>query len=370
MSFGASRVKNSALVVAAILVTLLGAEGVLRLADFNQSYWFAARYAYAGSGAFHSVAPGVNGRAPNAEIRHAAVYAVGAPVVEYDYVLRTNNLGFAQTRDIACGTGTLAVFGDSFTEGQGAKPWFTEIESPPLADGLQLANLGYVGTGMLDWSVAYAHYKTCLAPRKVLFVFISHDWFRPNYVIGSGQIDCIERRAPCREPEHLWFAMPEKAKSADLIAATRAREAARWAGRDSWRDRLMRWEMVPKRDSYVFALLRNSAVALFGIGNDTESEAAQATFTRSKAAFTAMVEEIGRENVQLLLLPQADETAAGTPNPQTRAVTAWLAHSGFAVGNCELSNGDYMPNDRHPDAQGYARIADCARKSIEALAAR
>jgi hypothetical protein len=342
----------------------------LRLADFNQSYWFAARYAYAGPGAFRAVALGVNGRAPNAEIRHAAVYAVGAPIVEYDYVMRTNNLGFAQDSDVACGTGSLVVFGDSFTEGQGAAPWFPQVETPLVDTSLQLANLGYVGTGMLDWAAAHAHYRACLMPRKALFVFISHDWYRPNYVIDQRQIDCVERRSPCREPDHLWFAMPDGATPVDLIAATRTREVARWTSRDTWRDRLARWEMVLKRDSYTFALLRNSAVALLGLGDDAESEAARVIFARSKAAFTAMADEIGRENVRLLLLPQADETTAGAPNPQTRTVTEWLGQSGFAVDRCELANEDYLPNDRHPNARGYAKIAACARRSIEALVAR
>jgi hypothetical protein len=128
--------------------------------------------------------------------------------------------------------------------------------------------------------------------------------------------------------------------------------------------------MVLKRDSYTFALLRNSAVALLGLGDDAESEAARVIFARSKAAFTAMADEIGRENVRLLLLPQADETTAGAPNPQTRTVTEWLGQSGFAVDRCELANEDYLPNDRHPNARGYAKIAACARRSIEALVAR
>ncbi len=362
--------KNFALAAAAILVTLLGAEAALRVADFNQSYWFAARYAYASTGAFRAVAPGVNGRMPNAEIRHAAVYAVGAPKVEYDYVMRTNNLGFPQARDVACGAGTLAVFGDSFTEGQGAAPWFTQIESLPVAGNLQLANLGYVGTGMIDWSAAYTHYRPCLAPRKALFVFISHDWFRPRYVIGPDQIDCVELRAPCREPDHLWFAMPDGATPDDLIATTRDRERARWAGRDGWRDLLLRWDLVLKRESYLFALLRNSAVALFGLGYNVQSDATRATFERAKTVFTAMVADIGRENVGLLLLPQAEETAAHSPNPLTRALADWLAQSGFAPDRCELANDDYLPNDRHPNARGYAKIAACARRSIEALAAR
>lgn len=96
--------------------------------------------------------------------------------------------------------------------------------------------------------------------------------------------------------------------------------------RDGWHDRLLRWDLGLKRDSDLFALLRNSAVTLFGLADSGRSDVA-------------------------------------------RDVTDVLAQAGFAPDRCELANGDYLPNDRHPNARGYAKFAACARRSIEALAA-
>ncbi|MBI1245683.1 MAG: hypothetical protein GC202_11810 [Alphaproteobacteria bacterium] len=308
-------------------------------------------------------APGVPARPANARIHHVGIYDIGEPKIEYDYVLQTNNLGFAQDRDLECSRPTTAFLGDSFTEGQGAPAWFAGIE-PDAPAGRQLANLGYLGTGMLNWQAALAHYAPCLAPDRLVFVFISHDWYRPIFEISSSQIDCLAGTGACREPEHLWYPLKPGDKPSDLIERTTTRYEARWKGRDSLRDRLSRWEIWPKRHIYVFALLRNAAVAYLGLGGMESRADTLETFERSKAAFLSMVASVGRENVRLLMIPQADEVIANSPNPRSRAVRAFLDAQGMPVQSCELAIGDFLPNDRHPNAGGYAKIAACARKLI------
>ncbi len=43
--------------------------------------------------------------------------------IEYDYHLRTNNLGLVQDVDTIAERESLLLLGDSFTEGQGAEQW-------------------------------------------------------------------------------------------------------------------------------------------------------------------------------------------------------------------------------------------------------
>ena len=41
-------------------------------------------------------------------------------------------------------------------------------------------------------------------------------------------------------------------------------------------------------------------------------------------------------------------------------------YDGFA--GCGLTRGDYHLHDRHPNAQGYAKIARCVGEAVETLA--
>ena len=49
-------------------------------------------------------------------------------IIETDYNIETNNLGLVMKKDIYKNDRVLLVIGDSFTEGQGAEPWFYDLE--------------------------------------------------------------------------------------------------------------------------------------------------------------------------------------------------------------------------------------------------
>jgi len=347
----------------AIAVVLGGIEAALRIVGFDVSYWYAVRYAYVSPGAFTQAAPDVPARRPHAALRNAAVYAAGGVTLEYDYVMRTNNLGFAQDRDLVCGKPTTFVFGDSFTEGMGATPWFGAVEDAGDDKNIQIANLGYFGTGMLNWRAMADHYAVCLMPAKALIVYISHDWFRPSFGLSEGQIACIDGSGPCFEPGHLLYPLSNAADAASLVARTRERDAARFAGND-WRAWATRADVELRARSYAFSLVRNVLVSTLGLG---EGGPPLDILDRSIVAFEAIVARFGRENVALLRLPRADEAATGRPNAYSRAVDNRLAKSGVKSGECELSHDDYLRFDRHPNEAGYRKVAQCVRNMLTAL---
>ena len=94
---------------------------------------------------------------PNQEIRSTTLYSKSEPtsiddlVIEYDYLIRTNNFGLVMKRDVSPNEHAIFVIGDSFTEGQGASPWFYELEDSYDANGAQIINLGILGTGPQQW---------------------------------------------------------------------------------------------------------------------------------------------------------------------------------------------------------------------------
>ena len=86
--------------------------------------------------------------APHDEIRQLIGFFTDNDFsVEFDYRYRTNNYGLVQDADIVPGRESLILLGNSFTEGQGAEPWFRLVS--PVIDklGYQPIIGGILGTG-------------------------------------------------------------------------------------------------------------------------------------------------------------------------------------------------------------------------------
>ena len=94
---------------------------------------------------------------PNQSIRSMTLYSkpqansIEDIVIEYDYIINTNNIGLVMKGDLRTGDKVVFVIGDSFTEGQGATPWFYQLEDDYHSSPFKLVNLGILGTGPMQW---------------------------------------------------------------------------------------------------------------------------------------------------------------------------------------------------------------------------
>lgn len=94
---------------------------------------------------------------PSVDVRHITLYSKSKYSttedlkIEFDYTITTNNAGLVMNRNLRRDSSALYVIGDSFTEGQGAEPWFYEIEKKERFRDPQLVNLGILGTGPQQW---------------------------------------------------------------------------------------------------------------------------------------------------------------------------------------------------------------------------
>jgi hypothetical protein len=66
---------------------------------------------------------------------------------EYAYKFKTNNFGLVQDKDLVRGVKSILLLGDSFTDGQGAEPWFRQIAPQIEKLNYQPINGGLFGTG-------------------------------------------------------------------------------------------------------------------------------------------------------------------------------------------------------------------------------
>lgn len=94
---------------------------------------------------------------PNKEIRSVTLYSksnaqsIDDFTIEYDYIIKSNNIGLVMQKNVNAYDRVVLVIGDSFTEGQGAPPWFYELEQSYEIANTTIINLGILGTGPKQW---------------------------------------------------------------------------------------------------------------------------------------------------------------------------------------------------------------------------
>lgn len=136
---------------------------------------------------------------PNKEIRSVTLYSKKIPknikdiVLEYDYMIKTNNAGLVMSEKINNGDKVFLIIGDSFTEGQGADPWFYDFEKNSSLK-IKPVNLGILGTGPIQW-LELTNYivKTYnLKVQGIIVNLILPDLDRGMWNFNKFQISCLK----------------------------------------------------------------------------------------------------------------------------------------------------------------------------------
>ena len=160
---------------------------------------------------------------PRNEIRNVtAFFSDNDFVVEYDYRFRTNNRGLVQDADVVPERQSLLLLGDSFTEGQGAEPWF-RLVSPAIEKlGYQPINGGVLGTGFSQWLKLdrYLAAKN-IQIRKLVVLFISDDYHRPVWHIPPPVAECLSGSPLCRVEDSYLYRLPPQEEMSSWIARVR-----------------------------------------------------------------------------------------------------------------------------------------------------
>jgi hypothetical protein len=142
----------------------------------------------------------------NKDMSHLAVYFCDYDfVVEYNYRFHTNNFGLVQDADIAPNVNSMLLLGNSFTEGQGAAPWFRHVAGEIGNLGYQAINGGLWGTGFGQWSKlnTYLNSKS-IRIQKIVVLFISDDYNRDIWQFPDQVLQCLSVASNCRGDEGVY----------------------------------------------------------------------------------------------------------------------------------------------------------------------
>jgi len=359
---------NLALVVFSILVSLVLAEFAARFLPQTFYYW-ENRFLFYSSHALRNVGTYWE-YVPNTWVRSAAVY--GFPCsdyhVEYDVWFRTNDIGLVQTRNFDRSRNSIAVFGDSFTEGQGATPWFYRLEEEArewtAQRSLQLLNVGHQSVGVPYWHDMFFEKRDDLNLTKAIFVLIGSDWSRKRQVWSESDIRCINDSSTCN-PSNTWHGMNEKDLSWDgMIAAAKRRAAARHGEgfKSCVKGLLARHSRI-----YKYVQLYSEAY----LGSEASRTSHDQQFLQNGVMMEAMLRAIGMDNVAFVIVPVKDEAERGRFNAETEQTIN--AVRGLGVTNmtfCELGKQDFYRWDGHPNQAGYDKLATCTYSALQSLSSQ
>jgi len=290
---------------------------------------------------------------PHDEIRNMlGYYSSKNFTVEYDYRFRTNNYGLVQDFDVAPARPSILLLGDSFTEGQGAEPWFRQLAARADKLPYQLINGGLSGTGFEQWSKLERLLKVDnVHIKKLIVLFISDDYRRGVWNFFQPELRCLQSISACRGDE-LNLRMPPATELSATVDKIRTI-------RETPKRRLAQYARVLLPASFrVYDYLRAEFIS------DTE-RAKQ----RARATIADFIKEYGSENVVFMHLPQKDEVdgpkVAGMELRRAIQEAGGKLYDGFKL--CHLTAADYHVRDAHPNAQGYGKIANCVDQVLQQI---
>jgi hypothetical protein len=365
MPFGLARRKVWELLASAgiLFLTLIAAELLTRTVLPLPSNWDPRLLLYSEGGVIRNEPWGGYGYAPNKTMQFALVYLpdLKGPRLdrEYAYRITTNSYGLVQLKDPVPDKPAILLLGDSFTEGQGASPWFYDVEKRwPKESPYQLVNGGLFGTGFQHWTPIYRQLASMLPVRKVLILFIAHDWLRPLLQLPDETIRCLQSSHNC-DGSTVFYGMPDDPAAAEEELKRIVKSRAAYVAK------------VDRDQRFVerFALFRNLVQPgyrwLRGTirGNDPD----MLNFAASRQALLDLAAKIGRDNLVLLHLPQKEEVEGG-PNALSLKGREVMRQAGMkpvdGFASCGMTPADFHVRDGHPNADGYRKIGLCVERVI------
>jgi hypothetical protein len=344
-----------------ICLCLLGLEIGLEHSSFNPYQWDKRLMFFSGGSVFQNQKWGGFVYQPNARIHSLTYYITDQNIPnltkEYEYEVRTNSSGLVQAADLDKSRPSIIFLGDSYTEGQGADPWFYQLESSWLKSSkYQVINGGILGTGFETWERLYQSLAITSKINKIVIIFISSDWIRSVWQFSDQDLECLKSAALCKGSDN-FYGLPDNQNEADLQINRIARARIDYLA-------VRKKEQNILKTSAIYQRLLWPAYNMWSPRRKAEDEM---NFEKSKNAILSMATAVGSNNLMFIHLPQKDELNSGIVSEGRRG-RDFIRRHGFVLVDgfekCGLKVTDYHLHDGHPNSSGYSKIAECVDRSV------
>jgi hypothetical protein len=343
-----------------LVFVALSLELSLRLVFSDPDYYWEFRFLYASPNAYENRTAGIWTYRPNAVVREVAVYGMASLfpprprlAVEYDCLMRSNNLGLLQDRDVDADSAWTVVIGDSFTAGQGGCPWVDRLQARRPDD--HIVNAGLQGSGFVQWDLLLGYLRQRgLMIKRILVIAISNDFKRPAFNWGPTALDCLNDNV-CPTVDHpgLWMPVGMDETHSEMESRTRARFAQRF-GRVRRKDWIKLYVM---QNSYLYKFASRAGQALQGMARGAQATETAGAHPETGAALESF--KALKVPFRVLMVPQRDEIGWLGMRADARLAEAVLQAHDIAYSWCPISGSDFMPHDGHPNRTGYDKLTVC-----------
>ena len=300
---------------------------------------------------------------PNQEIRSTTLYSKSEPtsiddlVIEYDYLIRTNNFGLVMKRDVSPNEHAIFVIGDSFTEGQGASPWFYELEDSYDANGAQIINLGILGTGPQQWENLASSTTQQLGLEVVATVvnIIPDDMNRPVWTFKQRVLNCLHNASCDYVFGFQGYNFVSKESNHDIklsVLNSIINSPNRFSSGSTF--------------SSIKDFLKQSHV-IVDLYNFFKPKPSSSALTDNEAALLSLNEAVSR-NLYVNVVSQKSINSINYSDHKTaKRLIEFLNENQIKHKWCDIPVDGFHKNDGHPNAYGYNILRECTRYALSKL---
>lgn len=296
----------------------------------------------------------------NTYVREIAVYGNGKKFhIEYDTSFITNNIGLVQKKSFDPKKKSIVIIGDSFTQGQGATPWFYQLEDDWKNNEYQLINLGIIGTGIIQWKDTLQWFSSIGEIKQILICCISDDWIRPRWYIYENAEQnvytfnlLVENKFQESHKKPIIYCIEKDSDHYTILK--RIKDIAELP--DGGIKKFLKKFFLTSITHRVFFQKK--------LPSHNYSEI---VFSENKTSFDQIISAYGAKNITVLHLPQKEEVIQGKYSELGTKIKDLILSrhipyiDGLALG--KLNKGDFYKDDDHPNASGYKKIYDCFSKN-------
>lgn len=291
-------------------------------------------------------------------------------VVEYDYKVITNNYGLVMNRDIVKKGEYVVVIGDSFTEGQGAKPWFYSVEEKLENNNIKSANLGILGTGPMQWELLLNKFKaeTKVTINKLFVVIIPDDMYRKVWNFDNRTLSCLNNGDCDYGVGFIGIKMANKSLGQIIEEA------------NELQTKYHRLEKPPLKFSfsvsYLKALLLRSQFIyslndswnkLFRKNNNADilhkNNNKDILFEKNADTLKRFISEY-KDKIFFIVINEKNYKSNSISTSKHKNLLKFLDSNKIDFDFCELQDSQFHTNDSHPNENGYRKIEECFMRSL------
>src|SRR5262245_13161978 len=360
--------KLSLYLIGSGVFVVLSLEFLLRFAFADPDYYSTYRSLFVSPGVYQNQGEGFWTYRFNTTIRELAAYGVSTLLphrpkvfVEYDCLMKSNNVGLLQNDDIEPGSAATVIVGDSFTAGQGGCPWFDRLQARRKND--HLVNGGLMGTGFGHWVhlIEYLQHQG-IRPERLLAIAISQDFERTAWIWDQAQLDCLERQiCPAEDDPGLWLPVGVQENHLEMFQRTAGRCSIRFRHK-RW---LGHWKTYLEQNFYLYKFADRARTNVLAMAKGMQPAEVPSEFPVAEAALESF--KSLHIPLHVLLVTQRYETGVLGDRRHLEAVVAALDAHGVGHSLCRLSKEDFMRYDGHPSRVGYDKLVSCVDSALDAM---